>query len=96
MFYKQIGSRITSKRVAKMLEDCFPCSYVMVDKHPFRQDPSHIVTHRIQSSIVEFADYLCKAGFPHMSNEWSAYLRMLNAMVMDHKNVALNFMSNIW
>ncbi|CAL8994804.1 unnamed protein product [Prunus brigantina] len=77
----QIGSRITSKRVAKMLEDCFPCSYVMVDKHPFRQDPSHIVTHRIQSSIVEFADYLCKAGFPHMSNEWSAYLRMLNAMV---------------
>ncbi|KAM0961461.1 hypothetical protein ACFX2J_020652 [Malus domestica] len=77
----QIGSRITSKRVAKMLEDCFPCSYILVDKHPFRHDPSHIVTHRIQSSIVEFSDCLCKAGLPCMSKEWSTYLQTLNVMV---------------
>ncbi|CAN6675731.1 unnamed protein product [Malus baccata var. baccata] len=77
----QIGSRITSKRVAKMLEDCFPCSYILVDKHPFRHDPSHIVTHRIQSSIVEFSDCLCKAGLPCMSKEWTTYLQTLNVMV---------------
>lgn len=79
---KQIGSRITSKRIAKMLEECFPCSYIMVDKHPFRHDPSHIVTHRIHSTIVEFADYVLKAEFPHLSKEWSTYLQMLNVMVI--------------
>nr|XP_011462964.1 PREDICTED: protein PHYLLO, chloroplastic isoform X1 [Fragaria vesca subsp. vesca] len=77
----QIGSRITSKRIAKMLEECFPCSYIMVDKHPFRHDPSHIVTHRIQSDIFEFAEYVLKAEFPHLSKEWSTYLQMLNAAV---------------
>ncbi|XP_040374185.1 protein PHYLLO, chloroplastic isoform X8 [Rosa chinensis] len=77
----QIGSRITSKRIAKMLEESFPCSYIMVDKHPFRHDPSHIVTHRVHSNIFEFADYILKAEFPHLSKEWSTYLQMINAMV---------------
>lgn len=66
----------------------------MVDKHPLRHDPSHIVTHRIQSTVVEFADCLRKAGFPHISNEQSTYLQMLNEMVMNHKNEALNFILN--
>lgn len=85
--HKQIGSRITSKRIAKMLEECFPCSYIMVDKHPFRHDPSHIVTHRIQSDIFEFAEYVLKAEFPHLSKEWSTYLQMLNAAVMNFKEL---------
>lgn len=57
----------------------------MVDKHPFRHDPSHIVTHRIHSTIVEFADYVLKAEFPHLSKEWSTYLQMLNVMVIYYK-----------
>ncbi|XP_050372499.1 protein PHYLLO, chloroplastic isoform X2 [Argentina anserina] len=77
----QIGSRITSKRIAKMLEDCSPCSYIMVDKHPFRHDPSHIVTHRVHNNIFEFADYVLKAEIPHLSKEWTTYLQMLNATV---------------
>ncbi|XP_024934015.3 protein PHYLLO, chloroplastic isoform X2 [Ziziphus jujuba] len=77
----QIGSRITSKRVLKLLEECTPLSYIMVDKHPFRYDPSHIVTHRIHSNIVEFADYLLKLKFPNKSNEWSTCLHTLNMTV---------------
>lgn len=56
----------------------------MVHKHPFRHDPSHIVTHRIQSNIVNFADYLIKVDFPCKSHEWSTCLHAVNMMVMNH------------
>ncbi|XP_062163333.1 protein PHYLLO, chloroplastic isoform X1 [Alnus glutinosa] len=77
----QIGSRITSKRISQMLEQCFPCSYIMVDEHPCRHDPSHIVTHRIQSGIVEFADCLLKASSPKKNKKWSSFLQLLNMVV---------------
>ncbi|EXB44935.1 Protein PHYLLO [Morus notabilis] len=77
----QIGSRITSQRVSKMLEGFFPCSYIMVDNHPFRYDPSHIVTHRVQSGIVEFANHLLKVEFTYQRNGWSTYLQVVNLMV---------------
>ena len=64
-----------------MIEDSFPCSYIMVDRHPCRHDPSHILTHRIQSTITEFADSLRKAQFPLMSGKWSVSLRALDMMV---------------
>lgn len=65
----------------KMVEECSPLSYVMVDNHPFRYDPSHIVTHRIHGSVVEFADCLLQVEFPCKSNKWSTYLQALNVMV---------------
>ncbi|KAJ7943266.1 protein PHYLLO, chloroplastic [Quillaja saponaria] len=76
----QIGSRITSKRISQMLENCITCSYVMVDQHPYRHDPTHIVTHRIQSTIAEFAGCLLKANFPRNS-KWSTSLHVLSKMV---------------
>ncbi|XVE91706.1 hypothetical protein REPUB_Repub01dG0034000 [Reevesia pubescens] len=77
----QIGSRITSKRISQMLEKCFPCSYILVDNHPCRHDPSHFVTHRIQSSAIEFTNILLKAQFPHRSSKWCDYLQAMNMMV---------------
>lgn len=77
----QVGSKITSKRVSKMLEECFPCSYIVVDKHPYRHDPSHIVSHRIQSTITQFAACLLKRPFPHMSTKWTSFLQAVNSVV---------------
>ncbi|CAN6447202.1 unnamed protein product [Victoria cruziana] len=77
----QIGSRLTSKRIARMLEMCSPQSYIMVEKHPHRHDPSHIVTHRIQCSIVEFASVLTKFVHPNTRSNWGSWLQALNAMV---------------
>lgn len=76
----QIGSRITSKRVAQLLESCFPCSYIMVDNHPSRHDPSHIVTHRIQCAIPQFADHLITACTPHARRKWECVLQALNSV----------------
>ncbi|KAL2484725.1 Protein PHYLLO [Abeliophyllum distichum] len=76
----QIGSRITSKRISQMLEHSFPCPYILVDEHPSRHDPSHIVTHRIQSTITQFCDCLIKTCAPRISNKWRGFLRGLDMM----------------
>ncbi|KAK9051156.1 hypothetical protein SSX86_027782 [Deinandra increscens subsp. villosa] len=78
----QIGSRITSKRISQMLQDCFPCSYILVDDHPSRHDPSHIITHRIHSSISQFTDWVLESCVTtHISSKWTSFLRSINMMV---------------
>ncbi|KAE9597953.1 putative 2-succinyl-5-enolpyruvyl-6-hydroxy-3-cyclohexene-1-carboxylic-acid synthase [Lupinus albus] len=77
----QIGSKITSKRICQVLEECAPFSYIMVDKHPFRHDPSHIITHRIQTTIVNFVACLMKATVPRTVCMWGTSLQLLSKMV---------------
>lgn len=68
-------------RISEMLEMSFPCSYIMVDKHPRRHDPLHIVTHRIQSTISEFTSCLLKACSPYLCSKWNGYLQALDMTV---------------
>uniref|UniRef100_A0ACD5ZH39 Uncharacterized protein n=1 Tax=Avena sativa TaxID=4498 RepID=A0ACD5ZH39_AVESA len=77
----QIGSRITSKRVEMFLESCFPSSYILIDSHPCRHDPSHVVTHRIQTSVSEFAASLCQCNFKRKTSRWQNILMVLNSVV---------------
>ncbi|KAL6529268.1 hypothetical protein OROGR_014891 [Orobanche gracilis] len=78
----QIGSRITGRRISQMIEQCTPCSYIMVDNHPGRHDPSNIMTHRIQSTISEFSDCLIKCCTPNVSKKWREFVRGLDMMTM--------------
>lgn len=66
-----------------MVEECSSCTYIMVDNHPCRHDPSHSVTHRIQSTVVQFTDSLLQVQVPHSSSEWHSYLQALEMMVCD-------------
>ncbi|RLN09825.1 protein PHYLLO, chloroplastic isoform X1 [Panicum miliaceum] len=77
----QIGSRITSKRVGMFLETCSPSSYILIDRHPCRHDPSHVVTHRIQASVVEFAASLCRCTFQRKTSRWTDILMVANSVV---------------
>ncbi|KAJ1279712.1 hypothetical protein BS78_04G176000 [Paspalum vaginatum] len=77
----QIGSRITSKRLGMFLEICFPSSYILIDSHPCRHDPSHIVTHRIQASVAEFAASLCQCTFQRKTTRWTEFFMVLNSVV---------------
>ncbi|XP_057848584.2 protein PHYLLO, chloroplastic isoform X2 [Cryptomeria japonica] len=77
----QVGSRLTSKRIAKLLEDCRPDVYIMVANHPYRHDPSHILTHRIQASVVGFAAAIRELHVPKGMASWSKWLKVLNDMV---------------
>ncbi|KAL8035297.1 hypothetical protein ABFS82_12G085600 [Erythranthe guttata] len=74
----QIGSRITGRRISQMIEQCCPCPYIMVDNHPSRHDPSYIITHRIQSSISHFTEFLIKSCLPDLSNKRKEFIRGLD------------------
>ncbi|EPS67916.1 hypothetical protein M569_06857, partial [Genlisea aurea] len=77
----QIGSRITGRRISQMIQDSSPCSYVLVDDHPGRHDPSHIVTHRILGPISHFCDNVIDSCNSSLSEEWREAIRGLGMMV---------------
>lgn len=60
-----LGGRITSKRYYQFIEHLKPSNYIMVLNHPLRNDPQHIVTHRVQCAIGEF----CTALLPEIKNK---------------------------
>jgi 2-succinyl-5-enolpyruvyl-6-hydroxy-3-cyclohexene-1-carboxylate synthase len=49
-----VGGRITSKRYDAFVKNNTFKHYVMVLNHPLRNDPNHIVTTRVQSSVKDF------------------------------------------
>ena len=69
-----------------MLEKCFPFAYILVDKHPCRHDPSHLVTHRVQSNIVQFANCVLKSIFPWRRSKLDGHLQALNGAVCPPDN----------
>ncbi|GFP95293.1 protein phyllo chloroplastic [Phtheirospermum japonicum] len=86
----QIGSRITGRRISQMIEQCTPCPYIMVDDHPGRHDPSHIITHRIQCTIAEFSDCLIKCYTPDVSKKWRELIRGLDTMAAWETSFLIN------
>ncbi|KAG0608149.1 hypothetical protein M758_8G082600 [Ceratodon purpureus] len=66
----QIGGRLTSKRIGNFLEASTPRAHILVEEHPFRADPSHILTHRVQSSTTGFSASLLQ-NLPKASQEHS-------------------------
>ncbi|XP_047960192.1 protein PHYLLO, chloroplastic isoform X1 [Salvia hispanica] len=77
----QIGSRITGRRISQMINQSCPSSLILVDDHPGRHDPSHIITHRIQSTISQFSDSVIKSCKPNIRKRWKDFLRGLDMMV---------------
>ncbi|XP_078167049.1 protein PHYLLO, chloroplastic-like isoform X2 [Carex rostrata] len=77
----QIGGSLTSKRMNQFLESCAPIPYILVDSHPYRHDPSHIVTYRIQSSVSQFVAIMCEFQFSNKVKEWSCLLKGINSAI---------------
>ena len=55
-----LGGRITSKRWYEYIENIAPRQYMMVLNHPFRNDPLHNVTMRVQCKVGRCCDSLAK------------------------------------
>jgi 2-succinyl-5-enolpyruvyl-6-hydroxy-3-cyclohexene-1-carboxylate synthase len=49
-----VGGRFVSKRLLQYLERTRPSQYVVVQPNPYRYDPTHQVTHRVEADIVAF------------------------------------------
>ncbi len=53
-----LGDRLSSKRLLEWIEDLLPELYLMVADHPYRHDPSHILSHRIETDPALFCEQL--------------------------------------
>ncbi|BBL80189.1 2-succinyl-5-enolpyruvyl-6-hydroxy-3-cyclohexene- 1-carboxylate synthase [Rubrobacter xylanophilus] len=53
----RVGDVPVSKRLQRFLTGSRPAAYVVVAEHPFRSDPDHRVTHRLEADVAE----LCAA-----------------------------------
>jgi len=51
-----LGGRITSKRYYQFIDKVNPDNYITVLNHPLRNDPLHMVSHRVRSSVAGFVD----------------------------------------
>ncbi|KAJ4798965.1 2-succinyl-5-enolpyruvyl-6-hydroxy-3-cyclohexene-1-carboxylate synthase [Rhynchospora pubera] len=77
----QIGGSLTSKRISQFLESCAPIPYILVDSHPYRHDPSHIVTYRIQSSVSQFVAIMFEFEFSKKATKWTCLLKEINSVI---------------
>jgi 2-succinyl-5-enolpyruvyl-6-hydroxy-3-cyclohexene-1-carboxylate synthase len=53
-----LGGRLTSSHWLKFVKTLAPRHYLMVLKHPLRNDPHHMVSLRLQSSVANFCTAL--------------------------------------
>ncbi|MGA1825439.1 MAG: 2-succinyl-5-enolpyruvyl-6-hydroxy-3-cyclohexene-1-carboxylic-acid synthase [bacterium] len=65
-----IGGNITSKRFLEFLEKKPIKNYIVVKNHPFRHDPIHAVTTRIEADICTFCNCLLPRVIPHLNSHW--------------------------
>lgn len=68
----QFGNRFVSKTLAKWLEEQTPEFYLHVSEHTMRQDPSHLITHRVHAEPKLFVDELLKVLIPQEESQWRA------------------------
>lgn len=65
-----LGERLVSKTVQEWLAKETPPHYFSVSDHPFRQDPKHLVTHRLTCSPLLFSKQLLHFLSMRSSSEW--------------------------
>ncbi len=70
-----LGGRITSKRYYQFIEKVNPDNYITVLNHPLRNDPLHIVSHRVRSSVAGFVDAVLPEMLPGDDDELVVELR---------------------
>lgn len=66
----QFGDRFVSKTLAQWLEKQTPQFYLHISEHPLRQDPFHLITHRVHASATLFVQKLLKSLPPREEEQW--------------------------
>jgi 2-succinyl-5-enolpyruvyl-6-hydroxy-3-cyclohexene-1-carboxylate synthase len=68
------GPPLTSKRYLNFIKEYIPDTYIVIENHPNRHDPQHIVTERYEMNTKDF----CKQIIPLIKkNRASAWLKEL-------------------
>ncbi len=78
-----LGGRITSKRYYQLIEKTNPDHYITVLNHPLRNDPLHMVSHRVRSSVAGFVNAVLPEILPGRDDVLVSKLR--NASFVSEK-----------
>jgi len=75
----QIGSRMVSKRLQQFIEKMPVQEYMLIADHPFRHDPGHQLSRRMECSISLFCDLLTPLLHGHNDKKESDRLTTANS-----------------
>ncbi|MHB8835660.1 MAG: 2-succinyl-5-enolpyruvyl-6-hydroxy-3-cyclohexene-1-carboxylic-acid synthase [Candidatus Methylomirabilia bacterium] len=78
-----LGGQPTSKRLTQALSALPDTVVISVQNHPFRHDPAHRITHRLQSNLDRFCALLTgqlAPGATAAAGAWGAGLREASAL----------------
>ena len=70
-----VGGRALSKRLEQFLARSRPSPYVVVRENPFRLDPTHRVTHSVETDVLDFCAGLVRTATevpPAIDASWTA------------------------
>ncbi|MGA1845010.1 MAG: 2-succinyl-5-enolpyruvyl-6-hydroxy-3-cyclohexene-1-carboxylic-acid synthase [bacterium] len=90
-----LGGQPTSKRLLQFLEGSTATRYVVVKDHPFRHDPAHNVSMRIEADLCRFCGDLCPRIRSHVDSDWMRRLRERSLVVHGTINAFLRGTSGI-
>ncbi len=77
------GNRLVSKTLAEWLRTKTPTFYFQITDHEQRQDPDHMVTHRLNISPAHFAGLIAKR-IPQSSSDAILFWQAGEALVDEH------------
>lgn len=87
-----IGSRLTSKTMSQWIKKQTDLAYFLVASHSQRQDPDHLVTHRMQSSTSFFCKNISSLLQKEKDPSWALSWKELAISIK--KDLAKFFKSN--
>jgi len=70
-----LGGRMTSQRLQAFIQGANPKRYIMALNHPLRNDPTHRVTLRVESSVEKFCGAILKFIKPRKDKGYVSSLR---------------------
>lgn len=73
-----LGGRMTSQRLQAFIQGAKPKRYIMVLNHPLRNDPTHQVTLRVDSSVEKFCEAALRFIKPRKDKGYVLSLRKVS------------------
>ncbi len=73
-FILHLGGVLTSKRYLQFVQKLNDTQYILVAETPYRQDPAHGITHRLETSISEFCERILENFTVPQNSDWLEWL----------------------
>lgn len=85
-----LGDQPASKRYLQFIEKYSPLHYISVLPHPFRSDPTHRVSWRLESDVKAFCETFSLPSARQIDREWVNFLDHCSKMICQILKIKLD------